>query len=203
MPEVQDGMTEFDDMFRDIFNDESFNQFIEEQRKMQRKFMEQIKKLQETIRSGKLEGKTELIPLDKPGVKGFIFRGIFGTPGLLEEENRKPQLGQKKTEREEDLTIPEIDKEQLREPFVDTFTDKNEFVALVELPGVEEQDIKFETGDDWIQIGAINFQTTRVGVPPNADIARLRKTYKNGVLEIRMPFRTDRADNEEAKFGMV
>jgi HSP20 family molecular chaperone IbpA len=198
MPESED----FDDIFDEMWRGDFVKKFFHEQGRLHRRFMEQIKQLQEDIKSGKLKGKTEFKPIEKPGVKGFIFRGTFGTPEITEQE-RIPVTDDEGIENKESFALPEADEVEEREPIVETLTDGNDFVALVELPGVDEQDIKMESGDTWVRVGAINFKTTTINVPSNADTAKVSKKYKNGVLEIRIPLGINTNEDKDVKFGVV
>jgi HSP20 family molecular chaperone IbpA len=200
--EVNDEMTEFDDIFKDLWDDDFLREFMTRQRKMQKGFMEQIKRLQEAAKSGKLQGRTEVTPIEKPGVKGYIFHGIFGTPGAFEGEEGVPELDSETKKNEQSFAIPETGKEELREPVVERFTAANEFVAVVELPGVEEQDITVVPRETSIKVEAFNFKTVEVDLPPNADITKMTKTLKNGVLEVRVPLTPPRVE-DDVKFGVA
>lgn len=193
---------DFDDMFDELWRGDFIKKFFHEQGRLHRRFMEHIKQLQDDIKSGKLKGKIEFKPIEKPGVKGFIFRGTFGTPEITEQE-RIPATDYEGIENKESFALPGADEVEEREPIVETLTDENDFVALVELPGVDEHDIKMETGDTWVSVGAINFKTTTINVPPNADTARVSKKYKNGVLEIRIPLGISTNEYKDVKFGVV
>nr|MDO8100146.1 Hsp20/alpha crystallin family protein [Candidatus Njordarchaeota archaeon] len=195
-------MIEFDDIFKDPWDDGFFKEFIRQRRRMEHSFMERMKKLQEAVKSGKLQGKTELTPIEKPGVKGFIFHGVFGTPGALEGGERL-EVGSEADGNKERLTLPETGKEELREPVVETFTDGGEFTAIVELPGVEEQDIKVVPRNGSIQIDALNFKAIEIDVPSYADINKMTKTLRNGILEIKVPNASAKVQDDSVKFGVV
>jgi HSP20 family molecular chaperone IbpA len=198
MPESED----FDDMSDEMWRSDFIKKFFHEQGRLHRRFIEQIKQLQEDIKSGKLKGKTEFKPIEKPGVKGFIFRGTFGTPEIT-EQGKIPAREDDGIESKESFALPEADEVEEREPIVETLTDGNDFVALVELPGVDEQDIKMDSGDTWVRVGAINFKTTTINVPSIADTAKASKKYKNGVLEIRIPLGINTNEDKDVKFGVV
>jgi len=196
-------MPEFDDMFKDIWDDDFFKEFMGQQRRMERSLMERIRKLQEAVKSGKLQGRTEVTPVEKPGVKGYIFHGVFGTPGALEGEEETPELGNEGKENKEGFRLPETGKEDLREPAVETFRSGDEFTAIVELPGVEEQDIKVVPGSGSIQVDALNFKAIEIDVPSNADTSKMTKTLKNGILEIKVPLTSGKVEDDSVKFGVV
>nr|MDO8133305.1 Hsp20/alpha crystallin family protein [Candidatus Njordarchaeum guaymaensis] len=196
-------MPEFDDMFKDLWDDDFFKEFIGNRRRMERSFMERIKKLQEAVKSGKLQGRTEVTPIEKPGVKGYIFHGIFGTPDALEGEDEGPEFGSEEQKNKETFKLPETGKEDLREPVVETFTSGDEFTAIVELPGIDEHDIKVLPGNGSIQVDPLNFKTIEIDLPSNADTSKMTKTLKNGILEIKVPISTARVEDDSVKFGVV
>jgi len=98
-----------------------------------------------------------------------------------------------------------------------TETDK-EIIATVELPGVEKEDIDINATDTGIEIkvekkeenrdedkkkGIYKLERNYVGfykfipIPEGAEIDNIKATYKNGVLELRIPKK-----EEEKKNGM-
>jgi HSP20 family molecular chaperone IbpA len=196
-------MPESDDIFKDLWNDEFFKELMGQGRRMEHSFMEHIERLQEAIKSGKLRGRTKVVPIERPGVKGYIFHGVFGTPDTLEGENETPELDSEGNKNKEDFTLPETVKQDLRQPVVETFTNGDEFVAVVELPGVEEHELKVVTRNGSIQVGALNFSDVEIDVPSNADTDKKTQTLKNGVLEIRISLTSEKAGDMDPKFGVV
>jgi len=196
-------MPEFDDIFKDLWDDDFFKEFMGRRRRMERSFMERIKKLQEAVKSGKLQGRTEVTPIEKPGVKGYIFHGIFGTPDAFEGEHDTPEFGSEAQKNEESFMLPETGKEDLREPAVETFRSGDEFTAIVELPGVDEHDIKVLPGTGSIQVDALNFKAIEIDLPSNADTSKMTKTLKNGILEIKVPLSSAKVEDDSVKFGVV
>lgn len=88
-----------------------------------------------------------------------------------------------------------------------TETDK-EFIATIELPGVEKQDIQVNATDDGVEVkverkeekkeedkkkGTYRLERSYAGfyrfipVPDGVDTENIKATYKNGVLELKMP----------------
>lgn len=61
--------------------------------------------LRKKVEAGELEGDWSFEPIERPGVKGFIARGFFSTPGLIE----RPPL-----DRPADILLPL--KPSIREP---------------------------------------------------------------------------------------
>lgn len=84
-----------------------------------------------------------------------------------------------------------FEKAPAREPFVDTVVDEKENVlkVVVEMPGVQKEDIKLQANEDSLNIRAGNgersYDTTvplSVSVDPNS----AKATYRNGVLEVKL-----------------
>jgi HSP20 family protein len=79
--------------------------------------------------------------------------------------------------------------EEERQPLVDIFDEKDHVLIIVELPGVEEENIKANVNGDIITLSATGSERkyyTEVVLPKDADVNTLSRKYKNGVLEIRM-----------------
>lgn len=192
----------FDDIFGDQGDKDLVKWFISEQRRVHRELMQQIKRLQDAVKNGKLNGKTEFRPFKKPGLSGFIFRGTYETPEMT-EENKLSESTEDGIENKGSFALPEAPEADDRRPIAETFTEGNDFVAVVELPGVDESEIRIETGDTWLRVGAINFKTTTINVPSNVDSSKIHKKYKNGILEIRMPLKNNISDQENMKYRIV
>jgi len=192
----------FDDIFGDLGNEEFVKKFINEQRRIHRELSLQIKRLQESANNGKLKGKTEFKPFNEPGISGFIFRGTFETPEMMDEDSL-PETNQKEIEDGKNFVLPETSESPDQELVTESFVDGNEFVALVELPGVDESEIRIETGDTWVKVGATGYQTTTINTPSNADPRQLKKKYKNGVLEIRMPIGNTVSNPKDFSYRIV
>lgn len=76
----------------------------------------------------------------------------------------------------------------VREPMVDIFDEKKEIVIVAEMPGVSEEEIHIEIRDD-----VLCLQTTgerkyekEILLPGVVDAKKLNKTFKNGILELRL-----------------
>ena len=94
----------------------------------------------------------------------------------------------------------------LLEPFVDVFSTKDEVVATVELPGVHKEDIALKVSPNAMVIsvkkgereerrepGSYEYSARFEGysqtipLPSKVVSGKAKATYKNGVLEIRIP----------------
>jgi HSP20 family molecular chaperone IbpA len=194
---------DFDDIFGGSWGDDDFTRHFGNQRNLERAFRDYVKNLIESLKRGQLQGKSELIPIKKPGINGFIFHGVFGTPRALSGEEGVPELGSETRKNEEEFELPETEKGQLREPVVERFTNENEFIALVELPGVDEQDIKVIPREGLIEVDALDFKTIEIDLPADADKSRMKSTLRNGILEIRVPLADAKVDDEDIKFRVA
>ena len=78
--------------------------------------------------------------------------------------------------------------EEERQPLVDVFDEKDHVLVIVELPGVEEENIHSRVNGDILTVSATGGRKyyKEVVLPKDVDAATLTSNYKNGVLEIRM-----------------
>ena len=110
------------------------------------------------------------------GVYGFSVRtGIGGVPHVEHFGNiRTTQTG------------PEV--AEVREPLVDVFDEAQEIVIAAELPGVSETEIHIEIQDDVLSLETNGERkyAKEILLPTEVDAASLQKTYKNGILELRL-----------------
>jgi HSP20 family molecular chaperone IbpA len=160
MEELQKRMTE--DMFKGFGSfDDMFSDFDA---------------LKEKVKAGELEGDWSFEPIERPGVKGFIARGFFSTPGLIE----RPPL-----DRPTDI-LPPL-KPSIREPLYDISVGEDRLTLFIELPGVEEKDIQLESEDGKLKLVAGNFQTEIDLSSWVTDTEKRETNYKNGILTLTIP----------------
>ena len=79
---------------------------------------------------------------------------------------------------------------ETREPLVDVFDEGDYLRVIVELPGVEERDIQLKAVGDILEIAAHTRDRKyqkEVLLTSAVDLERLASSYRNGVLEIRLP----------------
>ncbi|MDI6917445.1 MAG: hypothetical protein QMC80_06575 [Thermoplasmatales archaeon] len=95
---------------------------------------------------------------------------------LVPEEEFKPRRIEKPRK---EVEAPAVE----REPIVDIF--ENEYISVIaELPGVEEKDIETKIVDDKLEISAKKYRKTIK--LPSIPKSIVEKTYKNGILQIKM-----------------
>ncbi|MEE8325462.1 MAG: Hsp20/alpha crystallin family protein [candidate division NC10 bacterium] len=140
--------------------------------------------LKEKAKSGELEGNWSFEPIERPGMKGFIARGFFSTPGLRE----RPPLARPPLDRPTDILPPlRPNPEQPREPLYDISVGKEQLTLYIELPGVDEKDIQLETEDGKLKLKAGSFETEVDLSAWVADPEKRTTEYKNGVLTVLIP----------------
>jgi len=129
---------------------------------------------EEVTRSG--EFKIKGLGDKARGVYGLSVRtGIGGIP-------RVERFGNIRTT-EEGPVVAEV-----REPLVDVFDEDQEIVIVAELAGVGEEEIHIEVQDDILSLETTGERkyAKEILLPGAVDVTTLRKTYKNGILELRL-----------------
>jgi HSP20 family protein len=113
--------------------------------------------------------------------------GPDGKPVVKEYGNVRPGL---------------IQKSETREPFVDVIVDDKEKVLkiVVEMPGVEKNDIKIEVIGHTVNLDAENGDKkyhTKIPIKQKVDEDSAKATYSNGILEVK--FRLKEEDRLKGK----
>ncbi len=110
------------------------------------------------------------------GVYGFSVRtGVGGIPRVQPFGNiRATEAGPEVTE--------------VREPLVDLFDEESEIVLVAELPGVAEDEVHVALQDDILSLETTGERkyAREILLPEPVAAATLQKTYKNGILEVRL-----------------
>ncbi len=112
------------------------------------------------------------------GVYGFSIRtGLGGEAGAQVE-----RFGNVHPSRE-GFVVDEV-----REPLVDVFDERDEVAVTAELPGAKEAEIAVELKGDTlsIELKGERRYAKEIVLPVEVDPATLQKKYNNGVLEIRV-----------------
>ncbi len=110
------------------------------------------------------------------GVYGFSVR--LGTEGIPHVE----RFGNIRAS-EEGAEIADV-----REPLVDVFDEGEEVVLVAELPGVTDGEIQIDVKDDILSLetaGERKYAKEMV-LPSLVKAATLERTYRNGILELRL-----------------
>ncbi|MGC2483605.1 MAG: archaeal heat shock protein Hsp20 [Nitrososphaeraceae archaeon] len=164
-----------------------FGQFDEMRKEMEKMFEEQFKDIQtkapkDLIREYETHGGGKVREMG-PFVYGYSMTiGPDGKPRVREFGNvRSPLAGFGLGA----TTRPLISSE--REPLADiTATDK-EIKVILEMPGVNKENIKINAYDTTLEVRSDDPQRKYhevIDLPPEADVETARSTYKNGILEI-------------------
>ena len=111
------------------------------------------------------------------GVYGFTVRTLAGGEAKVE-----PFGNIKKTPKG-----PVV--EEVREPIVDIFDEKDHILVVAELPGIEESDVKIEVKGDILTLSAERGEkkySKEILLPSKVKEKNLKPSYKNGILEIKL-----------------
>jgi HSP20 family protein len=184
---------DFDDMLNgfDIFD----SQFIKKMRAQMDEMLKQIK-------SGELKGTFETREIKEPGLNGFIIMGRFGSNKAFEPFEPIRPLKRRPLP-ESPFKLPNADQKETREPLTDVFEQDNATKIYVELPGEEKENIKLEIVNNGIEVKAKNFYKTIE--LPNLRVSKqeMSTCYKNGVLEITIPKKTQLRKEDAKKEKLV
>ncbi len=127
----------------------------------------------EVTRTGELRGTRRL--KDLKGVYGFSVKvGLGGEPTVETFGNIKKG--------EEGAVVEEV-----REPLVDVFDEKDAIRVIAELPGVEANDIKVELEGDILTIATVGQDrkyNKEILLPAKGKRDSLQTSYRNGILEV-------------------
>ena len=127
----------------------------------------------------KKEGEIDLSHLKEgmKGVFGFSIKTAVGGKPIVE-----PFGNIKKTPKG-----PKVEEE--REPITDVFNEEEEVVVVAEMPGVNEEGISLDLKGDILAIKAVSKDRKyykEILLPTKVKPEILQKSYKNGILEIRI-----------------
>ena len=162
--------------FFDLFGfgdmDEEFGRMREEMEEVMERMTSQLP--EDRLRDFSKKGN--------PRVYGFSVRvGTDGKPVVREFGNVRR------------VPVAEAEKAKAgegREPLVDVFRDKKSVNVVAELPGVDEKEIKVSVKGKGLEITAWHGErrySRKVELPEKVDKRKMKKRYKNGVLELKFP----------------
>jgi HSP20 family protein len=134
--------------------------------------------LADRLREEGIEKKGEIrgLPRGARGVYGFSIRTLAGKPviesfGNIRETARGPVV------------------EEVREPMVDIFDEKERILVIAELPGVTENEINIELAGDILNLTASDKDrkyAKEVLLPSKVKPESMKTAYNNGILEITL-----------------
>lgn len=83
--------------------------------------------------------------------------------------------------------------EEVREPLTDLFDEDSLLLIVAELPGVEEKEVRIEIEDNTLKFSSTGRRkyAKELPLPCPVDESTMETTYKNGVLEIKLPKRSE------------
>jgi len=146
--------------------DDLFGNFDEE--------FEEMRRRMDALMDGFLSGKIDP-SVTQPIVYGFSMRmGPDGKPHISEFGNTAPDR---------------IQVEGIREPLTDIIEEKERIRVIVELPGVDKEDIQLNVEDGLLDISVDREDrkfSKQLELPAAVDPDSTTATYKNGVLEVTM-----------------
>jgi HSP20 family protein len=168
-----------------------FREFEDMRREMERMFEEQFRDIQSTapkelVREYKTPEGDKIREIG-PLVYGYsITIGPDGKPKVREFGNVRPSGGVGVSGRGAPGTRAQLRAE--REPLADVVTSQKEVKVVVELPGIDKNDIKVNAYDNSVEISTTDTSQRKyrhiVELPGEADIETAKSIYRNGILEI-------------------
>lgn len=168
--------------FGDI--DEMLKDMEEMMEKEYKEFSSRVPK--DLVRERKLPDGSTVRELG-PFVYGYSMTvGPDGKPKIREFGNVKPSLKPEAF----GMPKPSLDIKEEREPLVDVITTNGEVKIIVELPGVEKQDIKLHGTEDSLTISVDTPKRKyfrEIPMPTKINPKGAKTVYKNGVLEVTVP----------------
>jgi len=154
-------MAYFDDM------DKYFKKIVE-------RMFREMAEFDEAIKSGNMQGQWNIRPIERPGVKGYVAQRQF-------------RFGSEPNEFNKPLIVPKEKLDEVREPLVDVFEDKDAVRLYVELPGVEKDDIQLNVVGGHAEVKAKSF-FKQIALPTrDIEFDKVSANYKNGVLQVTIP----------------
>jgi len=132
------------------------------------------KVFKKSIETERPQGEWRIERIDRPGVKGFIAKGFFSSPGIL----KRP---------EEILPPLRPGPNGPREPLSDIQDEDERIQIYLELPGVEEDEIDLDVSNEALKLEAGDFEAEIDLSKWILDIDGISRSYRNGVLEVAIP----------------
>jgi len=141
-------------------------------------FKERLQKINQEV-----ERRLKEAPLKRTQDRSPHMEGGFSSRTLASEE--APSFSFERKAKKTSVPTPSRPKE----PMVDVFNEKDHWRILVELPGVAEKDIKtdLEKEDLILKINSAGWKPEHRITLPVVPSGKLKKVFKNGILEINIP----------------
>jgi HSP20 family protein len=127
----------------------------------------------------RLKKSGEFQQRDVKGVYGFSVK-----VGLGDKEVKVEPFGNIRREEETGETVVQ----EIREPVVDVFEEKDHTLVVAEMPGISVQDVRLEVNDDLLTIHAEKGDKKyrkEILLPRNYPRDKMKMTCNNGILEIK------------------
>ncbi|MBM4289556.1 MAG: Hsp20/alpha crystallin family protein [Deltaproteobacteria bacterium] len=142
-----------------------------------------IEKLGDLAEKGeRLKKSGELHYKDVKGVYGFSFKVGLGDKG--EKEIKVEPFGNIRRDEQSGETVVQ----EIREPVVDVFDEKDHTLVVAEMPGIGPKDVRLEVKDDLLTIYAEKKDKKyrkEVLLPRSYDLAKMKVSCNNGIIEIK------------------
>ena len=162
------------------FFDDMFRGFDQMRREMEREFEDIEKRIPKDLVREYTTPEGGKVREAGPFVYGYSMTvGPDGKPRVREFGNIKPSRGFG------GMARPEISGEL--EPLVDMTTTDNEVKVVIEMPGINKNNIRINAYDQTLEVKSDDPKRKyhkAIEVPPETDIETARSTYNNGILEI-------------------
>jgi len=130
------------------------------------------KPLEKEIEKANMKGFFRVQPIKGEGVTGYI---AYGELSSIQTPTRTPT-------RAENLQIVKEN-----EPLVDVLEEKDAVKVVAEIHGVSVNDIALNMRDNHLEIKAGEKFSKKIEIPKKVDFARALISYKNGILQLRLP----------------
>jgi HSP20 family protein len=141
-----------------------------------------VEKLNELAQTGQEMSQTGEIGGADKGVKGIY--GFTVKVGLGDQGPRVEPFGNIRQDKKTGKAVVQ----EIREPVVDLFEEKDHLLIVAEMPGISVKDVKLEVKDDVLTIAAARGQKKyrkEVLLPGSYRKEKMHLTCNNGVLEIK------------------
>jgi HSP20 family protein len=142
-----------------------------------------IEKLGDLAEKGEhLKKSGEFHHRDVKGVYGFSVKMGLGEKG--DQEVKVEPFGNLRRDRQSGETVVQ----EIREPVVDVFEEKDHTLVVAEMPGISTKDVRLEVKDDLLTIYAEKKDKKyrkEILLPHNYPPEKMKMSCNNGILEIK------------------